>query len=189
MNLLGLAAHQMGNHAEALNLMQTAEAIEPFNLKIRSNIGSVFLAIGEPEEATASFLAARKIDPIDGELALNLGLAERACNRQESAFTAFKTACQRLPVDAEVWFRKAQKTQILEGFEDAVFAYRRALELRPGLLPGIVGLGIAHQKSVDHNEAAECYRTALEANLDSAELHFQYAAVALSQMQIPLAIE
>ena len=189
MHLLGLAAHQMGNHAEALNLMQAAEAIEPFNLKIKSNIGSVFMATGEPEKAATSFQAAQKLDPKDGELALNLGLAERACNRQESAFVAFETACQRLPEDAEVWFRKAQQAQILERFEDAVCAYRRTLELRPGLLPAMVGLGVAHQKSGNHNAAAECYRRALEANPDSAELHFQYAALALSQMQIPLAIE
>ena len=45
MHLLGLAAHQMGNHAEALNLMQAAEAIEPLNLKIKSNIGSVYMAM------------------------------------------------------------------------------------------------------------------------------------------------
>ena len=73
MNLLGLAAHQMGNHAEALNLMQTAEAIEPFNLKIRSNIGSVFLANWRAG-GSHKFSGRRKIDPIDGELALDLAL-------------------------------------------------------------------------------------------------------------------
>ena len=189
MHLLGLAAHQMGNHAEALNLMQAAEAIEPHNLKIKSNIGSVYMATGESEKAAASFQAAQKLDPNDGELALNLGLAERACDRQESAFAAFEKACQQLPDDAEVWFRKAEQAQVLDRFEDAVSAYRRTLELRPGLLPALVGLGIAHQKSGNHDAAAECYRTALEAHPDSAELHFQYAALALAQMQIPLAIE
>ena len=98
------------------------------------------MATGEAEKAAASFQAARKLDPNDGELALNFGLAELACNLQESAFTAFEIACQRLPEDAEVWFRKAQQAQILERFEDAISAYRRTLELRPGLLPAIVGL-------------------------------------------------
>ena len=189
MHLLGLAAHQMGNHAEALNLMQAAEAIEPLNLKIKSNIGSVYMATGEAEKAAASFQAAQKLDPNDGELALNLGLAERACNRQESAFTAFEIACQWLPENAEVWFRKAEQAQILERFEEAVSIYSRTLELRPGLLPAIVGLGISHQKSGNYDAAAEYYRTALEAHPDSAELHFQYAALALAQKKIPHAIQ
>ena len=63
MHLLGLAAHQMGNHAEALNLMQAAEAIEPLNLKIKSNIGSVYMAIGVSEKAAASFQACPKTRP------------------------------------------------------------------------------------------------------------------------------
>ena len=100
MHLLGLAAHQMGNHAEALNLMQAAEAIEPLNLKIKSNIGSVYMATGESEKAATSFQAAQKLDPNDGELALNLGLAERACNRQNRHLRRLKppvSGCRKTP--------------------------------------------------------------------------------------------
>src|SRR6266404_4629426 len=63
LHLLGLIAHQRGQHDAAIDLIRRALASNPGVAGYHANLGLVYLAANRPAEAAACFEQVVKLDP------------------------------------------------------------------------------------------------------------------------------
>src|SRR5262245_35084880 len=71
-HLLGLIAHQRGEHARALELIDKAIAADPNGADYHSNRGTVLMAMNRLDEAVAEFNRALELKSDFAEARLNL---------------------------------------------------------------------------------------------------------------------
>ena len=84
-HLLGLIAHQRGDHAGAIAQIGAAIALKADKPVYHYNLGNALLALARPEAAMASFRAAINLDPAHVAASLNLGNCLEAGNRWSEA--------------------------------------------------------------------------------------------------------
>ena len=65
LNLLGILAHQSGNHNHAETLLRRAISGGPKIAKYHGNLGTVLDALGRADEALQSYSTAQGLDPND----------------------------------------------------------------------------------------------------------------------------
>jgi Flp pilus assembly protein TadD len=75
LHLLGLIAHQMGNHGDSVDLITKALALRPDYVEAHGNLGLALQGLGKTEEAIASHRRALAIKPDFAEVHNNLGVA------------------------------------------------------------------------------------------------------------------
>jgi type IV pilus assembly protein PilF len=100
---LGRAYYEKKMYDPALKNLQDAVTSEPYTVLmplIEKNMGMVWFAKGDTEEACRHFLKSLELAPSLAESHYRLGLCYRKLNRQEDATTAFQTAA-RLAPDSE----------------------------------------------------------------------------------------
>ncbi len=115
------------------------------------------------------------MEPISGQLLFDFGEEELQRLVEMRPVAAGETPAgarqkQRL---ADEWFQKGVDLEQRGGpAEEAEEAYRRALELDPGLAGALVNLGTIHFNARRWEEAERCYRQSLEATPGYALAHF-----------------
>ena len=83
---LGVKAYQSNNLNLAKNLYNEVLLMEPEHLVATSNLGAVFLGLGDYPKAKSYFKKAIKIDPNYLDAHNNLGITFKALNAASSRF-------------------------------------------------------------------------------------------------------
>lgn len=119
------------------------------------------------------------MEPESGQLLLNFDQAElermvampKASGPQED-----QRRSARRKHDAEAHFlRGVELEQTGARSEEAIAAYKRAIELDPDMAPAHVNLGTIYFTAQDWSKASSCYKRAIELNPEYALAHFNLA--------------
>jgi tetratricopeptide (TPR) repeat protein len=139
LHLLGLAERQKGRRDEAVDLMRRALAIRPDMTQARHNLGNALSSAPvRLEEALAEYRRAVALDPGFFESYAALGGAMTRLGGPDHwrrAIWVLERALLLRPRAAEVEADRGLALRQCERLEDAIIAYRRAIELN-GALPG-----------------------------------------------------
>ncbi len=134
-HLLGVTAHQQGDHKLALNLIGTAIELNGAVADYHSNFGMVLLALKLAGRADAAFRKAIDIDPSSGKALSNLAGLLRRQGDVAAAVDYAKRALRSDDGDAETHNNLGNALMDCgrdqEWLEDAVASYRRAIQLQP----------------------------------------------------------
>jgi predicted O-linked N-acetylglucosamine transferase (SPINDLY family) len=188
LNLLGLLAHQVGQHQYALEYIRQAVALDPNEPVFCSNLGLVHQSQNQLEEAAACYRRALALSPGYAEAHNNLGSVLRAQGRLDEAVLCFQEALRLRPdfLEARANLRIALKEQsnrdealfnrgcllVSRGeLDEAIACYRQVLERR--FQPAITAynLGYALFRRGQWKEAETAYRQALAHKPDLVEAH------------------
>ncbi|MEO8445240.1 MAG: tetratricopeptide repeat protein [Gammaproteobacteria bacterium] len=171
LHFLGLLAHQRGDHAAAVGLMDAALRAAPGLAPCCSNRGNALLALGRVEDAIASFQKAISIDRNLAEAHLNLGNALQQQGQPDEAIASYRRALRLKPQSAETHYNLGRVYESQAKMTDAVRSYGRAVALLPDYAEAHFNLGNAYHATGALAEAIASYQRAVNLKPDYAEAH------------------
>lgn len=183
LHFYGIWLHQAGRHAEAVEKLELASALEPDNAAWHNDLGNVFFAVGEFEAASGAYGAALDITPDDHTVWNNLGAAQMQQGRNEEAIAAFQRAVEIAP---EFLPSLLHLGNLFEAAGDKMQASH--YQCRAYVLPPMEGkswemVGISFYFLGRLEEAAQAYRAWLASEPDNPIAAHMLAAC--SQLDVP----
>ena len=128
--LFGVLNHQEGHLDAALAYLQKAIHYAPEIPFYYNNLGETLRQLGRLEEAQAVYQKALSLDPSSVEAGNNLALTLQAQGDLDGAIARFQQTIQLAP-QAQLFDNLGHAFRALGRREEAIAAYRRALELEP----------------------------------------------------------
>ena len=170
-HLLGVIAHQMGEHETAVEYIERAIGLKGSAPAFHNNLGGAYRALRRIPEAIACYRRALEVKPDYAEAHNNLGNAFKDQGKLDEAVACYRRALELKPDYAEAHNNLGVALKDQEKLDEAVACYHRALELKPDLVEAYNNLGLALKDRGEIDEAIACYRRALELKPDFAEAH------------------
>ncbi len=175
-NGLAMVRNFQGRHQDAIELCRSGLARLNAHLSAdrhrlhRSvlvyNIGQVYLATGNHDEALKHYAAAISMDPNYSEYYNERGGIFLQLGRLEEARADYLKAIELSPPYFEVFTNLGQCYRRTGAMKEAIEAYSRALDLEPNQVLALVGRAKAHEELGQTEAAIEDYTAALA--LDAA---------------------
>jgi tetratricopeptide (TPR) repeat protein len=193
-HLMGLIAHQSGNHEEAVRLIQQAISINGSAAIYYHNLGLVQDALGEIESASLSYVQAVQIDPhyIEAynrllhhhpdyaEAYLKRGIAFQVKGRLPEAMTDFRKAIQLQPDFAEAHNNLGSVIEQSRGdLPEAVDLYHKAIQIQEDFIEPYINLGVIHLYQGRIEEAERFFRQGIEMDPENIDGHFNLSLTML----------
>lgn len=161
LHLLGLALHQQGQGVEGLAFLERALQVAPDYAAAWVNLGSLYQALGRPEQAEAVYRKALVLQPADPGTWTNLGNALRVLGRRDESVQAHGRAIRLDPDLAVAHGNLAATLKDQDRLPEAEEAYRRALALGGDDTHLCTGLGDLLRQRGSYDEAREMLGRAL----------------------------
>ena len=125
-----LVEDSLGKADKAIVLYKEVLKLDPDNAKTKTNLGVMFMAMGDADTALVFFLDAYKVEK-NFELENNLGSAYLAKKDYSNAITHFQNALKKSPKDQTVRFNLAKCYAEAGDFDNARTAYSDILNSDP----------------------------------------------------------
>lgn len=184
LHLLGLLAHQVGQHEPARQLVAAAVAVKPEVAVFHNTLGNVWRALGELDAAVAGYRRALALQPDLAEAHNNLGVVLRQLGQATEAEQCYRRAIALRPDYAEALGNLGNVLLEQGRREEAEGCYRRVLALRPDAAETHNSLGNVLHESGQLTEAEQCYRRAITLRPDYAEAYNSLGNVLHDQGQL-----
>ncbi|WP_193170290.1 tetratricopeptide repeat protein [Nisaea nitritireducens] len=131
MHGIALIARDMGRLPVAAELMKKALALDPRNPMISSNLGTIYEAMKEYEEALTCYRNSLKWGIRDGAIHNNIGSVLSRLGRRTEALISFRKALKAGVEFPEAMTNMATMLGDLGDYKQAGYYFRRALEIDP----------------------------------------------------------
>jgi tetratricopeptide (TPR) repeat protein len=161
-HLLGVIAHQRGDHALAVSMIETALEWSPQSLQYCSNLAEALRALGRTDEAIAACRRALEQSPDAPELLHNL--ANTLCDqgRYEEAIGLYNRALQRKPELVPAQVHRANALRATGHHGAAITALRKIVQQQPAYVEALNSLGLALREQGQLAEAIERFEQVLQ---------------------------
>lgn len=151
------------NHSGAIEVIKKSLKINPHSPEGYNNLASILLDQKEYDQAKEALQRALKYRPHYGRALFNLGRVYTAQGDHVTAWEHYKKCCTQGDLDNEAGFTiYAQTSFALKKFNDAIYAYKKIIELNPNNYPAIFRLGNAYYHSNRLTEALAWYHNAAQ---------------------------
>jgi tetratricopeptide (TPR) repeat protein len=175
LHLLGVIAAQRGCHAEAIEWIGRAIAINANPARYHANLGVSLRAMGRSSEAIQHFRRALELQPTYAEAHNNLGSALSERGELAEAEEHFCSALRANPNFADAYNNLGNLLRQTGRLDEAVTRYRLALQHTPLGHPKAAihnsNLGIVLRDLGDLKEAEASFRRALQIQPHDASYH------------------
>ena len=162
LRLLGLLAHQTGNHKQGINLIKQAIAAQPENVEAHFNLGIINLDQNLPEDAIMCFRLALEISPKNYSCLINLGNALLIAGHYDEAIKLSNRAIETDPNNVEALSNLGNALLKSNKLIEAMSVLRRTVLLRPNDGRLINNLGMVEQTIGLIEIASQTYAEALK---------------------------
>ncbi len=181
LHLLGVLAHQRGDHKTAAELIGQAIAVDAAVALYHYHLGETHRAAGRFAQSAACYREALARDPNYGDAHYGLANALFELGAVEEAVAGYRRAIELDPGDAEAHNNLGNALMDVGRIDSAMESYRAALRARPGYTDAACNLAAALVRQDRLDEAADCYRLALGADRSLVEAHLGLGRVLLRQ--------
>jgi tetratricopeptide (TPR) repeat protein len=170
-HLLGVVAHQQGDHARAVEHITRAIALWPGEASFHSNLAEAYRALGQFDRAAGCCRVALRLQPDYPEAANHLGLALLAQGKTEAAVAQFREAVRLRPDFAMLHNNLGTALRQRGDKAEAAVHFRRAVRLDPALAEAHSNLGQLLLEQRELPEALAHCREAARLRPNLAEAH------------------
>ncbi len=170
-HLLGLVCHARGRHADAIQHIERAIALDGAQASFHNHLGEALLAAGRLTEAETSCRRGLTLQP-DFAIGHNtLGTVLAARSASDEAIASYRRAIELAPQFAQAHYNLGLALESQGAASEADASYRAALAANPDYPLALHALGALLQRQVRHAEAIELYRRLVELQPDHGEGH------------------
>jgi Flp pilus assembly protein TadD len=178
-NLLGVIAHQYGQHGLAVEYIGHAIATLPGEGRYYNNLGVALQGLGRRLDALAAFRRAVELNPDDAEAQLNLGAELSKAGDAAGAIAHYRELLRLRPGDADLHLELAALLQGAGEYDEAALQLERAALLRPDHAEIYARLGVLCVEQLRFGEAEGHFREALRLEPASVQGHNNLGAALL----------
>lgn len=178
LHLLGLLAHQMGDHRKGVELIESAIRHNERASFYHSNLGECWRALNEGEKANACYRRALELDSQNADAHANLGTSLRSQGDPGGAIRHYHRSLELRPNDARNLANLGGAYCELGRFAEAMQYSREAVRLNPALFEAWINLGVVLRNVGRTREAIEALQQSLRLKA--------YHAYALNELAIAL---
>ena len=160
-HMLGLLRAQEGDFLEAVKAIGHALKVNPRNQQALTNFGNVLRALGQREEALASYDAAISENRDDAVVWFNRGLLLAEMRRLPQAVESYERAIAIAPDHGEALLARATALADMGRLPEALSACDAVLAVRPALAEAFNLRGTVLWRLGRHDAALDAFNTAL----------------------------
>lgn len=160
-HMLGLLRAQEGDFLEAVKAIGQALKVNPRNQQALTNFGNVLRALGQREEALASYEAAISQNRDDAVVWFNRGLLLAEMRRWPQAVESYERAIAIAPDHGEALLARATALADMERLAEALGACDAVLAVRPDLADAFNLRGTVLWRLGRHDAALDAFNAAL----------------------------
>jgi len=171
MHLLGVIAHQAGDHELAIKRIRRALVECDTVAAYHNNLGEAYRAMDQLAEAAQSYRRAILLRPDYAEAHNNLGLVLQIQEKRPEALACFRRAVALKPCYAKAHFHLAYLLQAMGQTAEAIAAYRQALDCNPNYTAAWHNLAHLLAAQGQYAEAVPCYEQVLQRQPDPETHH------------------
>jgi Flp pilus assembly protein TadD len=134
----------------------------PGSAYLRKNLGDVYAAQGEPQQAAAEYAKSLSLSPDDPKTILNYGAALQQTGNKSQAEVEYRRVMELLPRNS-VAYVDMESLYIEEGrLDDAIAMYKQAIAVNPNDANAYFDLGVMFQQRGQDDEAVVFYKKVLQ---------------------------
>src|SRR5258706_7174917 len=172
-----------GRYDECISFIEKAKASRPLTVPMLVVLGDAYLKKGDVDQADKTYLAAIGEQSQNADALLGLARVSQSRGNPEAAVEYLMRAKDFLADSPDRLYKFAVAAVALKLIDDAIWALKRAIEVRPEepsyyLVLGIVQLGL---KNPDLQDAEESFRESLKRQPDNAQAQLHLGYVLLKQ--------
>jgi predicted O-linked N-acetylglucosamine transferase (SPINDLY family) len=188
LHLLGVIAHQGGQHALALDLISRAIQSAPSIALYYCNIAPVLLALDQKNEALACYQKVVELQPDHVEALNNIGHLQQQLGRVDEAVASYQRAITIKPDYAEAHYNLGITLMSQGRREEALASNRKALKHKPDFADAYNNAGLLLAEMGNANEAISNYQKALSLQPNHASAHNNLANALKEQGRLDEAV-
>ncbi len=169
-SLLGEALVDKGMWNEALDETRAAIDLRPNYWRSYTSLGFALYRMGKYDQAAEAYTRVTSLQPDNAQGFQMLGATLHASGKPQQALEAYTKAVSIRP-DSRSFANIGTLQFEREAFEEAVKAYRRAIELEPGRALLHHNLGDAYERAGQAAKAKEAWNTAIKLGNEDLRLN------------------
>lgn len=150
---LGTALLDAGRPAEAADAFRSVLELDPGNGGAAFNLGMALAALGRHADAVEAFRRTVAADPENAAALAECAASLEKTGNPGEAVALLEKAVVAAPHDADKWFDLGRTRLVCRGWNDAVAAFDRALDLNPWHVRSIAFKGTALHEAGQDAEA------------------------------------
>jgi protein O-GlcNAc transferase len=170
LHLLGVIAHQKGEHGQAIELIDRAIALQP-SAAMYGNLAQAVKARGDLEGAIRLFRHALSLDPQHADTYNNLGVALSDQSKFPEAMECFIQAISLRPDYSSAYCNLGVAAFSLGHLDEAIRCYQAAISIDPNYAVAYNNLGNVLREQGKYDAAIEHFTRALEISHEYALAH------------------
>jgi predicted O-linked N-acetylglucosamine transferase (SPINDLY family) len=171
LHLLGVIAHQNGNHKSAVDMISHAIQINPHVPSYFSNFGNALKELKQFDAAVASYDKAIALKPDYAMAYSNRGLVLQELKQFDAAVASYDKAIALKPDYAMDYSNRGNALKELKQFDAAVASYDKAIALKPDMAESYYNRGVVMQELKQFDAAVASYDKAIALKPDMAEAY------------------
>ena len=189
LHLLGVIAHQRGDHKKAVELINRAINLNGKDPAYRSNLAISLRALNRLDEATERLQQAVAIDPDYAVAHKNLGVTLNQLGRSREAAKHLRRALELAPDDADA-YKSLGLAMLNQGqLHEAAESLAKAASLKPDDPEATNNLGVVLKDMGRLDDAAAHLRKAVQLRPSFADAHNNLGTVLSMQRELDQAAE
>jgi Flp pilus assembly protein TadD len=162
--LMGVVYLNLGMDEKAVEYLEKAVSILPYDYQSRNNLGIVYGRLEQPDKALKELMTAIHLKPDDDSIKINLSVHYQRQKDYPKAEGALNYLLSKNPKDAKLHFRLAMVYKEAGKYEEAVSELLKSMELAPHIINPYEELGnIYASRLKDLDKATYYYARGIEA--------------------------
>ncbi len=157
--LMGVVYLEMGMDEEAVEYLEKAVQILPYDYQSRNNLGIVYGRLDHPEKAYRELLIAMQLRPDDDTIKINLSVFYQRQKEYKKAEEVLNYLLMKNPKDANLHFRLGLIYKDARQYEAAISEMLKSIELAPHIINPYEELGNIYVSRLKDLEKAKYYYT------------------------------
>lgn len=186
---LGSGLHRANKADEAALQLRAAIELDPENSRALRLLGTVRREQFETQESVSWLIKATKADPNDAEAWFQLAVSQNDLGDNLEAETSAQKATALGPAISRYWYVYGEMLRINKKWDDAVAAYRRAVDARPPHPKAAGKLAKVLYESGKPAEAEVFLTELLQTDRNNADLYYNLGFAYAAQKKYRLGIE
>jgi len=155
--LIGVVYMDLGMDEKAVEYLEKAVKILPYDYQSRNNLGIVYGKLEQPEKALKELMTAIWLKPEDDTIKINLSIFYQRQKEYKKAEEVLNYLLSKNPKDAQLHFRLGMVYKDAGQYEEGVSELLKSMELAPHIINPYEELGNIYASKLKDLEKAKYY--------------------------------